>query len=148
MTDIEIKLERAEGDPIFSGRVLVGLNGAWGTICGERGWDLRDAHVVCRQLGYFGAVSAKNDDKYGLWSGRVWLRSLSCTGKEKSLLNCSNDGWGRSQNAYTVSYCNLNRMASVTCNGENYIAATVVYNNCTSTVTSIFVDMSKTFLET
>jgi hypothetical protein len=121
MTDIEIKLERAEGDPIFSGRVLVGLNGAWGTICGEWGWDLRDAHVVCRQLGYFGAVSAKNDDKYGLWSGRVWLRTLSCNGEEKSLLNCSNYGWGdvRNTNSYYYRYrrCNLYRMASVTCNG-------------------------------
>ena len=37
------------------GRVEIKLGGIWGTIS-EKDWDIRDGHVVCRQLGYRQAV--------------------------------------------------------------------------------------------
>ena len=63
----------------------------WGTICSQN-WDRNDAEVVCRQLGYDGALYIQS---YGPGSGPVYLTNLQCTSNEATLFDCLSDGWNR-----------------------------------------------------
>ncbi|NP_998038.1 galectin-3-binding protein B precursor [Danio rerio] len=90
-----------------SGRVEVYHDGQWGTVCDD-GWDLAEAQVVCRQLGFPGAVSVATGGQYGEGSGRVWLDDMNCKGSESLLSECSFKGWG-------VSDCTHKEDAGVIC---------------------------------
>jgi hypothetical protein len=82
-----------------TGRVEVYHNGQWGTICDD-GWDIRDARVVCRELGYKDAVRALQGRFVPDGSGPVWLGDVDCTGNEETLNNCSYSGWDEHFNCY------------------------------------------------
>ncbi|XP_066266396.1 neurotrypsin-like [Branchiostoma lanceolatum] len=81
------------GSGSHEGRVEVFYNGQWGTITHDS-WDLNDARVVCRQLGYPGAEEAKGNAFFGEGSGPIWLDSVGCTGSETDISQCSHSGWG------------------------------------------------------
>lgn len=77
-----------------SGRVEIFYRGVWGTICDDN-WDIDDATVACRQLGYKYAVRALQGGHVPYGSGRIWFDDVGCTGREQSLSSCSHAGWGK-----------------------------------------------------
>ena len=72
----------------ISGRVEVYYKGYWGTFCDDN-WDISDANVVCRQLGYGRAVFAPKGVTFGMAWGRIHNINVSCTGSETWLGDCS-----------------------------------------------------------
>ena len=95
------------GNTTLTGRVEVYHGGQWGTIC-EDGWDINDAHVICRQLGFPSATQAFHGAKHGQGSGQIWIDSLDCSGYELRIDECNHDGWGNHD-------CGHNEDASVEC---------------------------------
>ena len=95
------------------GRVEVYFNNTWGTIC-DSSWDINDAIVVCRMLGYSYALLARPSSYYGEGCGPIWLDSVRCTGLESSIGECYHSGWGVHSSA-----CNHRRDAGVLCFSES-----------------------------
>ena len=105
-----ISVRLADGSHPAEGRVEVNYNNTWGTVCDE-GWDIRDANVVCRMLGYHYAVRARSSAYFGEGIGPVWLDNVICDGSENNLTHCSHRGLG-------VSNCRHDRDAGVVCYSE------------------------------
>ncbi|XP_038056795.1 deleted in malignant brain tumors 1 protein-like [Patiria miniata] len=87
------------GPSRFEGRVEVyhihaDTQPMWGTICNDY-WDIYDAQVVCRQLGYGNAQVAVDDGDrlYGKGTGSVLLETVTCYGTESTLASCLTPGW-------------------------------------------------------
>ena len=95
-----------------AGRVVVHY-GLLGTVCFDYSFNMFEADVVCRELGYREAT------RYGAADGRIyapkWLANLGCT-NESSLRDCPNDGIG---NTY---HCIFDSDAEVVCQGTVVIA--------------------------
>ena len=89
------------------GRVEVLYRGEWGTVCDDY-WELDDAQVVCRELGYEGAVSEYKEAHFGEGTGEIWLDNVECTGSESKLDYCDHNGVGN-------HYCDHSEDAGVAC---------------------------------
>ena len=81
-----------DGSTSYEGRVEVYHNGEWGRVCGD-GWDLNDAQVVCRQLGYDSAIGASSKGYHGWESGQIRLTDVNCVGTELTIKDCLHRGW-------------------------------------------------------
>ena len=79
----------------------------WGTVCDDS-WDINDANIVCKQLGFPQATQAFTDASHGQGSGPIWLDDVACTGSESLLSECSHSGWG-------INNCAHSEDASVEC---------------------------------
>ena len=77
-------------------------------ICDE-GWDINDAHVVCRMLGFPGARDATLRSEYGQPSAQyASLSNVQCSGIEDSIFDCLHT---------SNSNCSKSRSAGVQCLG-------------------------------
>ncbi|CAB3993573.1 deleted in malignant brain tumors 1 -like [Paramuricea clavata] len=110
---------RLRGLPSFnyttsiSGRVEVFYSGKWGTICDD-GWDMNDARVACRQLGYKYGVRALRRDSVPDGTGQIWLDDVACSGNELSLSSCPHNGWGNKN-------CGHSKDAGVECTSTGIV---------------------------
>ena len=63
----------------------------WGTVY-DWSWTDTDSGVVCRQLGFTGGNKPKEPLYYGEGTGEILLALVYCSGKEKYIWDCDNDG--------------------------------------------------------
>ncbi|XP_036417687.1 scavenger receptor cysteine-rich type 1 protein M130-like [Colossoma macropomum] len=82
-----LPLRLKEGKGSCSGRLEVYHNAVWGSICDDL-WDIRDAQVVCRQLGCGPALGADGSAVFGAGEGPIWLNRVKCRGNEIHLWDC------------------------------------------------------------
>jgi hypothetical protein len=97
------------GNKKNQGLVQVFYASTWGSVC-DSNWNIYDAHVVCRQMGYVKALSARTGLQYGNYTSPVWMDNVQCTGSKRRLQDCDFPGWG-----VRGSHCSGDRKAGVVC---------------------------------
>nr|CAB3263473.1 lysyl oxidase homolog 3 [Phallusia mammillata] len=109
------KVRLMGGDEPTDGRVEVFHNGEWGTICDDD-WNIDSASVVCRMVGYDGALEYVHSGKFGPGEGNIWMDSVLCTGEEDNISDCPFNGWGEHD-------CSHHEDAGVRCNSRRIYGA-------------------------
>ncbi|KAI4897387.1 hypothetical protein NFI96_030142 [Prochilodus magdalenae] len=92
-------------------------NNQWGFVCNDL-WDIRDAQVVCRQLGC-GPVNGSI--VFGAGEGTVWLNRVKCTGNEIHLWDCPHSLKNHTD-------CSHRQHAGVTCAAHLLTETDVVFD--------------------
>ncbi|XP_070570582.1 uncharacterized protein [Ptychodera flava] len=108
-------LSLVNGVSPYEGIVEVYIEDEWARICDTNflsPWQMKEADVVCRQLGHPGAMWASSVSEGDEHDG-MWLLDIDCNGDEESIQECSYDVSSEPQ-----SSCNS---AGVTCNYAHYI---------------------------
>ena len=114
MPTIRIRLVGGSSD--HEGRVEVSHDGnIWGTVCDDS-WDIRDANVVCRQLGFGHATEALSNAYFGAGYSYmpIYLDDVGCYGSETALSQCAASQWG-------VHNCRHSEDAGLRCYSEGTI---------------------------
>eukprot|EP00057_Strongylocentrotus_purpuratus_P021443 XP_011675917.1 PREDICTED: scavenger receptor cysteine-rich domain-containing group B protein-like [Strongylocentrotus purpuratus] len=83
----ETNVRLVNGLTLIEGRVEVLIDGTWGTVC-DGDWDYNDALVVCRSLGFTGALGTTSLSEFGPSDGVMHLYDFQCNGAESNILEC------------------------------------------------------------
>ena len=114
------------GESKCSGRVELLRHNKWGTVC-DHGWDLREAYVVCLDLGCGLAEAALHSAAFGAGSGEIFLRHVQCSGHESSLTRCA-------VVLHSNPHCPHENDAGVKCSGETpywlFHGLVLIYTGC------------------
>ena len=94
---------------LSQGRVELFYNGTWRAV-DRWNWKLRDANVVCHQLGFGGAQSAYIQSGFRR-RRKMWYYFLRCIGNESSLTDCGQSVWRSTSSSF--------RSAGVACRTGN-----------------------------
>ena len=105
-----VPVRLVSGNGHSSGRVEVNYFGTWGTIC-HNNFDIVDANVICRQLGFNGATSVQVNAYYGPGNGTILLDDINCKGNESSIASCGHRPWGKNN-------CEHDEDVGVSCYGN------------------------------
>ena len=71
-------------------------------------WDINDANVVCRQLGFVSAIAVYSKSHFGQVNSSFSIINLNCSGKETQIQECPH-------NTQTSANCGVNDGAGVEC---------------------------------
>ncbi|KAI4883388.1 hypothetical protein NFI96_018111 [Prochilodus magdalenae] len=105
-----LPLRLSGGEGSCSGRLELYHNNQWGFVCVDL-WDIRDAQVVCRQLGCGPVLRADGSSVFGAGSGPVWMNRVKCRGNEIHLWDCPHSLKNHTD-------CSHRQHAGVTCTGQ------------------------------
>ena len=81
------------GNSQTEGRVEIFHDGRWGTVCDDS-WNIDDANVVCRELGFQRAISAPGFSSFGSGTGQVGIPWVGGALHHVTFL-CLRSGWTR-----------------------------------------------------
>ena len=104
----EDSIRLSGGQNAHEGHVDALLNGHWFSVC-DTNWDLLEAIVACRQLGYHTAEAALRASPFNNTGGPNWMVVGQCTGYEANLSQCSQN--------YGLESCRYNH-AGVICSSK------------------------------
>ncbi|XP_021237372.1 deleted in malignant brain tumors 1 protein-like isoform X4 [Numida meleagris] len=119
-------VQLVNGPSRCAGRIEVLEQRQWGTVCDDN-WDMRDANVVCWQLGCGVAIAAPGLAHFGRGSGPIWLSEVNCTGTEDALSRCRARPKG-------VTGCHHGEDASVVCSEPTEVRLVNGSNRCSGRV--------------
>nr|XP_014347930.1 PREDICTED: scavenger receptor cysteine-rich type 1 protein M130-like [Latimeria chalumnae] len=122
------------------GAVEVYYRGVWGSVCSQS-WDLKDAAVVCKQLGCGEPEVAPLSFRYSHVGGPIWLNRVQCTGNESSLWECQTEVLGHHE-------CNHWMDAGVFCKDSVKLVLANGSSPCAGRVEFIFEKVKETASDT